>query len=141
MAMQGSELKACRERMSLTQGQLADELGLSPQFIGMMERGEKPIEVRTELAVRFLLQNIPTPKLPSEPRQALDRVQELVSAIVPAARCELQDYQFRIGCGAVDAKGNIQDIVFIWRGQTENDVLHLARLLEAKLQPGGSSAS
>jgi len=53
--MQGSELKAAREQAGMTQGQFADALGLSGTFIGLMERGEKAIELRTELAVRYLL--------------------------------------------------------------------------------------
>lgn len=50
--MQPDELKAVRTEMGLTQGELAQRLGLTPQFIGMMERGDKPIEQRTALAVR-----------------------------------------------------------------------------------------
>lgn len=52
--MQPDDLKAARGEMGMTQGNLAEALGLTPQFIGMMERGEKPIERRTALAVRQL---------------------------------------------------------------------------------------
>lgn len=52
MTMQPDELLAARRTMGLTQGELAERLGLTPQFIGMMERGEKPIEKRTALAVQ-----------------------------------------------------------------------------------------
>lgn len=52
--MQGHELKAIRKSMDLRQAALADALGLTPQFVGMMERGEKPIEPRTALSVLYL---------------------------------------------------------------------------------------
>lgn len=52
--MQGDDLQNIRRELGWTQQVMAAELGLTPQFIGMMERGEKPIEVRTELAVKQL---------------------------------------------------------------------------------------
>ena len=52
--MQAEELRALRKRAGLTQGQLAEAVGLSQGYIGEMERGEKPIERRTELAVLFV---------------------------------------------------------------------------------------
>jgi DNA-binding XRE family transcriptional regulator len=52
--MQGSDLREIRKRLAMTQAELAAALDLSPQFIGMMERGEKPIEKRTELAVLYI---------------------------------------------------------------------------------------
>lgn len=52
--MQPDELKQLRRAAGLTQGQLAEMVGLSLGFIGEMERGEKPIERRTELAVRYV---------------------------------------------------------------------------------------
>ncbi|MEH3107136.1 MAG: helix-turn-helix transcriptional regulator [Sphingomonas fennica] len=51
--MQGSDLRAIRKAAGLTQGQLADAVGLTLGFIGEMERGEKPVERRTALAVTF----------------------------------------------------------------------------------------
>lgn len=50
--MQGDDLLKIRQALGWTQQVMAAELGLTPQFIGMMERGEKPIEVRTALAVQ-----------------------------------------------------------------------------------------
>lgn len=49
------ELKQARQSLGLSQQALAAELGLTRVFIGLMERGEKPIETRTELAVLYLL--------------------------------------------------------------------------------------
>jgi len=54
MTMQPDELKEVRQEMGLTQGELAERLGLSPQFVGRMERGAQAIEPRTVLAVRQL---------------------------------------------------------------------------------------
>ena len=84
-------------------------------------------------------QTMSTP-IPADPHAALARIQELVSGIVPTARCELQDYDHKIGCGDMDAWKNIQDVRFVRSGQTENDILHFARVLEAKLRTGGSTA-
>lgn len=54
MAMQGEELKAIRTALNWSQKAMARELDMTPTFIGMMERGERSIERRTELAVRHL---------------------------------------------------------------------------------------
>lgn len=43
--------------MNLTQEELGNALGLSKVFIGLMERGAKGIERRTELAVRYLVEH------------------------------------------------------------------------------------
>lgn len=50
--MDRDQLKAARQELGMSQHELAEALGLTPQFIGMMERGEKAIELRTVLAVR-----------------------------------------------------------------------------------------
>ena len=52
--MQGSELKAIRKALGWGQQQLADALDMSRPYIGQMERDQKPIERRTELAARWL---------------------------------------------------------------------------------------
>ncbi|HWW56343.1 MAG TPA: helix-turn-helix transcriptional regulator [Sphingopyxis sp.] len=54
MTMQPDELKEARQEMGLTQGELAERLGVTPQFVGRMERGKQAIEPRTALAVRQL---------------------------------------------------------------------------------------
>lgn len=53
--MQGNDLKEARKALGLTQGELAEQLGLSSTFVGLMERDAKPIERRTELAVQHLV--------------------------------------------------------------------------------------
>lgn len=52
--MQPDELRSARREMGWTQAQMAEALGLSSNFVAMMERGEKAIERRTELAVRYV---------------------------------------------------------------------------------------
>jgi DNA-binding XRE family transcriptional regulator len=53
--MQPAELKALRKSVKMTQDQLADAVGLSRVTVGLMERGEAPIEKRTALAVRAVV--------------------------------------------------------------------------------------
>lgn len=53
--MKPNDLKNLRTAMGLRQSGLAKALGLTPQFIGMMERGEKAIEARTALSVMYLV--------------------------------------------------------------------------------------
>jgi predicted transcriptional regulator len=55
--MQPDDLRAKRKLMELTQGDLAASLGLTTTFIGLMERGTKKIERRTELAVLYLVEH------------------------------------------------------------------------------------
>lgn len=49
--MQGSELRAIREAAGLDQQQFGERLGLSRVTVGLMERGQKPIEPRTALLI------------------------------------------------------------------------------------------
>lgn len=55
--MQGDELKAIRQGLGLTQARFAEALGVTGTFVGLMERGEKSIEERTERAARDLLES------------------------------------------------------------------------------------
>jgi transcriptional regulator with XRE-family HTH domain len=55
--MDAGELRRLRMKIQMTQGEFGEALGLTGQFIGMMERGQKPIEVRTEMAARYLVDN------------------------------------------------------------------------------------
>ncbi len=52
--MQGDELKAIRKELGWTIAEMAEALGLSPTWVGQMERDYKPVERRTALAVRYL---------------------------------------------------------------------------------------
>ncbi len=52
--MDGKDLREVRRHLEMTQEEFGKALGLTPTFIGMMERGEKSIEDRTKLAARQL---------------------------------------------------------------------------------------
>lgn len=52
----GPQLRAMRKAAGLSMAELGAKVGLSGPFIGEMERGEKGIELRTELAVRYVLE-------------------------------------------------------------------------------------
>jgi hypothetical protein len=43
--------------MGITQTRLADALGMTGTFVGLMERGVRPIEPRTRLAALYLRDN------------------------------------------------------------------------------------
>ena len=53
--MNGAELKRARDRLKMTQAELADAIGLQRNSIARMERDEQPVRLTTELALRFLL--------------------------------------------------------------------------------------
>jgi DNA-binding XRE family transcriptional regulator len=55
--MRPDELKALRKAIGMSQQELADRIGLSRETVGLMERGQAPIEVRTALAVRWIALN------------------------------------------------------------------------------------
>ena len=55
--MQGDELKAIRIALGFTQRQMADAFDMSSTFIGLMERGERPIDRRTALSALYLRDN------------------------------------------------------------------------------------
>lgn len=57
MTMQGEELKALRKATGMTQADFGTAMGLSRVSIGLMERGEAPIERRTILAARYLAEH------------------------------------------------------------------------------------
>jgi transcriptional regulator with XRE-family HTH domain len=68
--MEGSELKAARKSLGATQAQVGAAIGLSQAHIGLMERGVKPIERRTELAMLWLLEH-PEALAMAEPTQTV----------------------------------------------------------------------
>lgn len=65
--MQGSDLKAIRKSLGLSQKSMADALGITETYVGMMERGVKRIERRTDLAVRYLSEHPDEVKLEATP--------------------------------------------------------------------------
>lgn len=52
--MRPDELRATRDRLGLTQSQIADALGMHVNTVACMERGEKPISPRTVASVEML---------------------------------------------------------------------------------------
>lgn len=75
----------------------------------------------------------------STARTDLERVQAIFDQIVPGAVCELQDYEFRIGCGALDRWDNIQDVVFVRKNLSDEYIRHQAQVLSRKVESGGST--
>ncbi|OJU22718.1 MAG: hypothetical protein BGN95_03890 [Sphingomonas sp. 66-10] len=55
--MQGNDLRALRKSAKLTQGALADAIGMSRKTVNEMELDKAPIEKRTELAVRYVVEH------------------------------------------------------------------------------------
>lgn len=53
--MTPQELKDARQRLGLTQAELGRVLGFSTVYVMLLERGKKPIQPTTELAVKYLL--------------------------------------------------------------------------------------
>jgi DNA-binding XRE family transcriptional regulator len=53
--MTRAELKKARSRLNMTQGELAEALGLARNSIVRMENGSQPILRTTELAVKYLV--------------------------------------------------------------------------------------
>lgn len=54
--MTPEEFLSSRRKLKLTQPELAAKLGLSERYIRYMEYGRYDIEPRTELSMRYLLQ-------------------------------------------------------------------------------------
>lgn len=63
--MTSDELKLLRKALGLSQDELGDAIGMSRISVGLMERGQAPIEKRTELAVRYLAVATPAPAFDS----------------------------------------------------------------------------
>jgi DNA-binding XRE family transcriptional regulator len=55
MPMRGEQMKALRLRAEKTQDEVAVAIGMSRKSINEMEAGKTPIELRTELALRYVL--------------------------------------------------------------------------------------
>ncbi len=122
--MTGIELKTLRKALGMTQAELATKLRISQGYLGELEREEKAIEPRTAMAVGYI----------DEASAKLTRTQSIFSDIVPEARCELWDYQFRIRCGTVLDSGQKVEVSFL--RSVVNDEVHVAdqaRLLKSKI--------
>lgn len=52
--MSPSQLRAVREKLQLTQAQLADKLGLTRDAVASMEQGRRPIRPIVEIALEHL---------------------------------------------------------------------------------------
>lgn len=55
--MQAQELREILDRTGMTHAQLGELVGLSRVSIGTMARGQSPIEKRTALAIRYVLEH------------------------------------------------------------------------------------
>ena len=53
--MNGAALKQARRELGLSQEGLAEAIGMTRVMVGLMERGRKGIERRTDLAVQLLV--------------------------------------------------------------------------------------
>lgn len=53
--MQPDEMKELRKSVGWSQAEMAEAIGMSRVLIGQMERGQAPIEKRTGLAVRYVV--------------------------------------------------------------------------------------
>lgn len=62
--MNPAELKAMRQSAGLTQVELAEAVGVTRVYVGMMERGVAHIERRMELAVRHVIASTPVGEIP-----------------------------------------------------------------------------
>ncbi len=64
--MSSAELRAIRERVGWTQSQLANALGMHPNTVACMERGDKPISARTVAALEMLTHVMRPPSVPAD---------------------------------------------------------------------------
>lgn len=53
--MSAADLRQARDLLRLTQSQLAERLGMHPNTVARMERGELAVSPRTAATVRLLL--------------------------------------------------------------------------------------
>lgn len=55
--MQADDLKRIRKELALTQAELGAALDLTDRAVRLMERGTQPIDRRTALAIRYLIEH------------------------------------------------------------------------------------
>ncbi len=53
--MSGAEVRRARERLKMTQAELAGALGIQRNSVARMEIGNRPVMRTTELAIKYLL--------------------------------------------------------------------------------------
>jgi transcriptional regulator with XRE-family HTH domain len=85
--MTGERLQALRKAAKMSQAELADAIGMSRETIGQMERGQAPIERRTELAVLHVCE---------DHRRVSDLVQliRVAATLAKQARAQAQVLRF-----------------------------------------------
>ena len=57
--MNGEDARALRRRTGMSQAAFAEAIGISRETVGRLERGSEEIDRRTELAIRFVVENGP----------------------------------------------------------------------------------
>ncbi len=57
--MNGEDARALRHRTGMSQAGFAEAIGISRETVGRLERGSEQIDRRTELAMRFIVENGP----------------------------------------------------------------------------------
>ncbi|QEH80815.1 helix-turn-helix domain-containing protein [Sphingomonas sp. C8-2] len=87
MPMQGHELKELRKKAGLSQAELGDEIGMARETIGLMERGDAPIERRTELAVLYAIAD--RGHRPPTVRMAFEEISGLLDRVEEAPQLDL----------------------------------------------------
>ena len=55
--MNGEDARTLRRRAGMSQAAFAEAIGLSRETVGRLERGSQEIDRRTELAIRFVVDN------------------------------------------------------------------------------------
>lgn len=53
--MDGADVRRARERLKMTQAELAERLGIQRNSVARMEMGNRPVMRTTELAIKYLL--------------------------------------------------------------------------------------
>lgn len=71
--------------------------------------------------------------LEGSPEEVRKRVEEIVQAIVPQAKCELHDYEFRIRCGLVDVDGEKKEFSLLRARLDPTTLENFAYELKARL--------
>ncbi|MEA1083198.1 helix-turn-helix transcriptional regulator [Sphingomonas sp. CD22] len=92
MVMQGEEMKALRTRAGLSQAELGEAIGMARETIGAMERGTHGIELRTELAVRYVAE----PRIKVRQEAATEATGQVVAAVFgqgPAATMSIAEIE------------------------------------------------